>query len=332
MEGESGMNRREALKMGFALTATGAVAGPLFAGVVSEVAKPVRPILDSHIHLFDPTRAGGVPWPLPSDRVLYKPALPGRYERIAQPMGVVGAIAIEASALESDNDWVLGQVEANPIMVGMVGNLTPGDVGFGAQLDRLSRNAFLLGIRYGNLWDRDLFVDRKKPGFIGDLKRLAAAGLTLDSANPDGRLIEGLLDVSQQVPELRIVVDHLPNAAVPSEADEREKYWAHLKELGQNSRVFIKLSEVPVVEDGHLRTETAFYEKLDPLWEIFGEDRVLFGSDWPNSDHVAGYRETLGIVHDYVAGKGAAALGKYFYNNSVAAYRWKARRREQRSA
>jgi L-fuconolactonase len=246
-------------------------------------------------------------------------------------MGIVGAIAIEASPLESDNDWVLNQVSANPILVGMVGNLTPGSVTFATQLERLHRSPFFLGIRYGNLWDRDLFADRSKPGFMDDLKRLAAAGLSFDSANPDGRLIEALLDISQQIPELRIVIDHLPNATIPSQKEERAAYWAHLKALGQNPRVFIKLSEVPVREAEHLRTDAAFYtERLDLLWEIFGEDRILFGSDWPNSDHVAGYAETLGIVREYVAGKGAKATEKYFWSNSIAAYRWKPRRLNQR--
>jgi predicted TIM-barrel fold metal-dependent hydrolase len=325
------MNRRDTLSSLLAWTASGLLPEASFGEASSAPTDVKHRILDSHIHLFDPTRAGGVAWPPVSDKVLYRPALPSRYAGIAAPMGVVGAIAIEASPLESDNDWVLKQVEANPILVGMVGNLAPGSASFGGELERLRRSPYFLGIRYGNLWDRDLLADWKKPGFVGDLKRLAEAGLSLDSANPDGRLVEGLLDVSQQVPELRIVIDHLPNATVPVEELERKKYWGRLRELGQNSRVFIKLSEVPVVEGGRLRTDAAFYrEKLDPLWEIFGEDRVLFGSDWPNSDHVAGYGETLGIVRAYVAGKGAGALRKYLFGNSVAAYRWKPRRADQR--
>ena len=50
------------------------------------------PILDAHIHLFDPTRAEGVPWP-EKDDVIYKPTLPERYAPIAEPFGIVGAIA-----------------------------------------------------------------------------------------------------------------------------------------------------------------------------------------------------------------------------------------------
>jgi len=300
--------------------AAGAMAAP------QNPAPVARPILDAHIHLFDPTRAGGVPWPLPDDSILYKPALPARYEQIVHGLGVVGAIAIEASPLESDNDWVLKQVEANPILVGMVGNLVPGSPSFAAGLERLHRNPFFLGIRYGNLWDRDLFADRKKPGFVDDLRRLAQAGLSFDSANPDDPLIEALLDISQRVPDLRIVIDHLPNAKVPVQVDKRTAYWSNLRALGENPRVFMKLSETPVREGERLRTDTTFYrEKLDRLWEIFGETRILFGSDWPNSDHVASYPETLAIVRSYVSEKGAKAVENYFWHNSISAYRWKPR-------
>jgi L-fuconolactonase len=94
----------------------------------------------------------------------------------------------------------------------------------------------------------------------------------------------------------------------------------------------VKLSEIPRKQGGRLQTEVSFYrDTLDRLWSIFGENRVLFGSDWPNSDHVAGYGETLGIVRAYVNGKGHAASEKYFWKNSIAAYRWKPRDAKQAS-
>jgi len=51
------------------------------------------PIIDTHIHLFDPTRPQGVPWPKKTDAILYQPALPDRYRKIAMPLGITGAIA-----------------------------------------------------------------------------------------------------------------------------------------------------------------------------------------------------------------------------------------------
>jgi L-fuconolactonase len=290
------------------------------------------PILDTHIHLFDPTRPGGVPWPTPDDTALYKPALPGRYQTMSAKYGVVGAIAIEASSLNSDNDWLLKVVADHPIMVGMVGDLVPGSTSYMADLERLHRNPLFLGIRYGNLWDRDLYADLDKPGFVEGLKALQQANLVLDTANPDPRLIRAIVSVAERVPELRIVVDHLPHAIPPAAGPERKQYFEDLHTLAQNPHVFVKLSEIPVVSEGKLRRDPAFYQDaLHTLWETFGEDRFLFGSDWPNSDHVTPFDATMEIVQQYMSSKSVAAREKYYWKNSVAAYRWRPRQPGQPS-
>ncbi|HWX92727.1 MAG TPA: amidohydrolase family protein [Terriglobales bacterium] len=319
------MDRRGILKLALGF-AVGGVEATL-------QARSTAPIIDTHIHLFDPMRTGGVPWPPKDDAVLYKPALPSRYEHITRPLGVVGAIVVEASPLESDNDWVLQQAADHTIVVGLVGDLIPGTSSYGRELDRLHANPLLVGIRYGNLWDRDLAADWKKPGFVSDLRKLASAGLVLDSANPDPKLIRAILDVSQQVPELRVVIDHLPAVTVPTESGARKQYWANLQSLSQNARVFVKLSQVPARVASSVPKDVSFYkDKLDGIWDVFGEDHVLFGSDWPNSDHVATYAETLDLVRSYVATKGSVASDKYFWRNSIVAYGWRPRNPDQPAA
>lgn len=315
------MDRRSALKLGLG-------------AAVSFAAKPLpaqqQPVIDTHIHLFDTGRIGGVPWPEPGDAI-YRPALPDRYASIAKPFGVVGAIAVEASPLRGDNDWVLQLIEHHPIIVGFVGDLVPGSSTFAADLERSRANPLFLGIRCGNLWNRDLSVDAKDPAFLADLRRLASAGLVMDSANPDPKLIEAILRVSQQIPDLRIVIDHLPHAALPDNADVVREYWSNLKTLSGNPRVFVKLSEIPVQVDGRLDADVSHYRgRLDAIWDVFGEDHILFGSDWPNSDHVASFAETFGIVSRYVAGKAPAARDKFFRKNSADAYRWRPRDAAQR--
>jgi L-fuconolactonase len=174
-----------------------------------------------------------------------------------------------------------------------------------------------------------LAVDAKKPRFLSDLKLLAERGLTLDSANPDLRLIRAIHGVAEQLPELRIVIDHLPTAAVPAEAEARKEYWSLLRSLAQDKNVYIKLSEVLAARiEEHGGPEFA-QERLDALWNIFGEDHVLYASDWPNSDHHATYEETITIVRDYVQPKGRDAQEKFFWRNSVAAYRWRRRAADQ---
>jgi predicted TIM-barrel fold metal-dependent hydrolase len=159
---------------------------------------------------------------------------------------------------------------------------------------------------------------------------LAQAGLVFESANPDPSLIRAILKVSQRVPGLRIVIDHLPHAPVPTEQAARQEYEANLRHLAENPGVFIKLSEIPVVMNGKLVTDPSFYRgPLDAIWDVFGEDHILFGSDWPNSDHVEPIADTFAIVHEYISRKSPAAAEKYFWKNSVAAYKWRRRTPDQ---
>src|SRR5882724_2883242 len=103
------------------------------------------PIIDTHIHLFDPTRPQGVPWP-PSDSSIYKPALPGRFRQLAEPLGVRGAIEVECSPWLEDNQWVLDVAAKDKIIVGTIGNLEPGKPDFRKHLERLHKNPLFRGI------------------------------------------------------------------------------------------------------------------------------------------------------------------------------------------
>jgi L-fuconolactonase len=292
-------------------TFLGAAAASLMPAQVNPV-----PIIDAHIHLFDPTRPQGVPWPPKDDAVLYHPALPDRYRKIAEPFGVVGAIEVECSAWVEDNQWVLDIAAKDSIIVGTVGNLEPGKPEFRAQLERFHKNPLFRGIRYGNLWNRDLLDELAKPEFVAGLKALAEAGLVLDTANPNKALMDAVLRVTDKAPELRVVIDHLPQLyPLPD-----------LKELGKRPQVYVKVSEVLRRENGRVPESLNFYRQtLDELWGIFGEDRLLYGSDWPNSDQWAPYKVELSVVREYFRGKGRAAEEKYFWKNSVAAYRWEKR-------
>jgi L-fuconolactonase len=297
------------------------IAGGVAAANMS--AQAAIPIIDTHIHLFDPRRPQGVPWPEKSNAVLYQPALPERYRKIAAPLGIVGAIEVEASPWLEDNQWVLDVAAKDTIIVGTVGDLEPGKPEFRRQLERFHRNPLFLGIRYGNLWNRDLSAELSKPKFVEDLKALADAGLELDTANQNTALIAAAVRLTDLVPNLRVVIDHLPQFDPPSEAVARRAYEANLRELGKRKQVYLKVSEVLRRVGGRVPSDVNFYRpRLDELWEIFGEDRLMYGSDWPNSDLWAPYPQVLKIVREYVSAKGPAAAEKVFWKNSMAAYRW----------
>ncbi len=305
--------------------------GAVLAG--SAVAKPApTPIIDTHIHLFDPTRPGGVPWPPKDNTVLYRPALPDRYHKVTAGLGVVGAIEVECSPLPEDNQWVLDVAAKDSIIVGTIGDLEPAASEFPGQLERLHKNPLFRGIRYGNLWGRDLATAAQNPKFIAGLKLLAQAGLVMDSANPNDTLLPQVLRIADAVPNLRIVIDHLPQMHPPTEATARRRFENTLDELAKRPLVYLKISEVLRRENGNVPMNLAFYRsRLDSYWQRWGEDRVLYGSDWPNSDLWALYPQVLGLMRQYVATKSASAEPKFFWKNALAAYRWVRRNASQKS-
>jgi predicted TIM-barrel fold metal-dependent hydrolase len=256
-------------------------------------------------------------------------AVPGRYKAIAAPFGVVGAIVVEASPRLEDNQWILDQAASAPIIVGLVGRLDPADPAFGKNLERFVKNKLFLGIRQGQL---HLGLD--KPDYLANLKRLADADCSLDVDTPrQGMTATGVLvKVLDKVPSLRLVMDHLPDVRFPDRA-ARETYMAHLNELGRRPQVYIKLSEVVHKFDDKVSPDVYRYKDwLDELWSIFGEDRVMFGSDWPQSEGLEfnSYPNVIGVARAYVATKGTAAMEKVFWRNSGKPYRWVARDPGQR--
>ena len=256
-------------------------------------------IIDTHTHFYDPTRPQGVPWPPKEEAWLYRRVLPADYQRLARPLGVAGTVVVEASAWLEDNQWVLDLAREEPFLLGLVGHLEPGRPEFRRHLERFRKNALFLGIRVG--------VPELRPPYTEDFDRLSDAGLELDVMIPASSYAD-LTRFADRFPKLRIVLNHLPLAPAGDAAA--------LRELGQRPLVFAKVS-------GDLRA--APRGVLDEIWEIFGEDRVIYGSNWPVSDRYATYAEVQKAAAAFVAGKGARAAEKYFRENSRRAYRWRER-------
>jgi L-fucono-1,5-lactonase len=325
------MQRREFLT-GAAVTFAAATGGHA-ASPLENMSDPVTgrarvPIIDTHIHLFDASRPQGAPYK-GSKQYEGGIALPSTYRALAQPLGIVGAIEVEASPWIEDNLWVLEISQSDTIMVGTVGNLQPEKPEFAEYLDRYHRNPLFRGIRYGNLWNYDLVQQVNNPVFIEGLKLVAQADLVLDTANPRVSLLQAIVKVSDRVPDLRIVIDHLPSLD-PTEEDQAE-YDAVLRELRSRPKIFAKLSEIDHRVNGEVVSGLdAHRARLDLLMETFGEDRVVFGSDWPNSVGVATLAQIIALTREYFAARPQAAE-KYFWKNSLQAYKWVKRSDQQPS-
>ena len=322
------LTSRRSFLSGTAAALTCAASLPSFVQALPPAA--TSPIVDAHIHLFDPRRPGGVPWPLPDNRALYRPALPVRYASLARPEGVVAAIAVECSPLASDNDWLLHTAATSDMIVGVIGDVDPAREDFADEIDRLSKNSLFRGIRYGNLWNRDLGQQLENQTFLSNLRHMARGTLVLESANPTPDLVDSLLRLASQIPDLRIVIDHLPQALPPEEPALRTKYLVTLKQLSERPNVFVKGSEILRRIGGKVPLKLSSYKSwLDTLWELFGEDRLFFGSDWPNNDQFAPIDDVFEIAHSYLTTHSATASRKFFWSNSIAVYNWQPRNEEQ---
>ena len=279
------------------------------------------PIIDTHIHIYDPFRPGGTPWPNKDNKVLFQTSLPGRYKSIAQPLGIVGAIAVEASSWVEDNQWVLDVAQQDDIMVGTVGRLVPGTPEFTANLAKFHKNPLYRGIRYG--LGRQGGKEFDRPEFIADLKALADADLVLDTANPSVSLLADVVRVSDRVPNLRVIIDHLPQMVAPTDTAARASYDASMNAFRERPQIYVKVSEVLRRVDGNIPTDLEFYRpRLDEILDVFGPDRVLYGSDWPNADQWLPLPVGLEIVRAYFTGKGQSIAENYFWRNSVKCYKW----------
>jgi predicted TIM-barrel fold metal-dependent hydrolase len=283
-----------------------------------------RPLLmiDTHIHLFDQTRPQGAPYAGGSENK--EPSLPARYRRLAAPLGIVGAIAVEASPWVEDNLWLLEVAETDPIMIGVIGNLQLEKPEFKEYVERYHKNRLFLGIRYGNLWNYSLVKQVSNLSFLEGAKLLQQAGLLLETANPQPDLLDAIIKLSDQVPNLRIVIDHLPAMLRrPTDGRGRAAIEASIRELAKRDRIYAKVSEVLQVIDGKPSMDAARYKTtLDYLFDSFGEDKLVFGSDWPNDAAAVNLPSIVRIVKDYFTSKGRAVAEKVFWKNSVAAYKW----------
>ena len=284
-----------------------------------------RPMIDCHIHLYDPTRPQGPPpdFPPPGDPVLYRPTLPDRFIEVAAPHGVTSTVVVEASTWPQDNDWVLELAEKNPVIVGLVGNLVPGKPQFAAQVRRLSRNPLFRGIRIRGEGNLPIVQGLRDSQWVRDLQLLAEHDLALDVAGWSGSPAD-FAALAQRLPDLRIVINHVAGAKAdgkPLPAPFRQELAA----AAAHPNVFCKISglvESTGAREGKAPRDPAYYAPtIDAFWETFGEDRLIYGSNWPVSDHAAPYAVVFNIVDTYFTAKSPAARRKYFTDNALAAYK-----------
>lgn len=276
-------------------------------------------IIDCHTHFYDPTRSEGIPWP-GKGTSLYRTVLPKHLRAVKQFRRVTGTVIVEASARVEDNAWLLELAKDDPFIVGIVGNLTPGAAEFAKHVKRFAANPLFRGIRISSRLLEELLAKRA----FADLKLLADHDLALDvNGGPDTPAL--VAKVAPELPTLRIVQNHIGNVRITSDAPPRE--WQEgIRAAARHPNVFCKISALVegAARDGQKAPEDlAFYKPyIDVVWNAFGDDRVIYGSNWPVSERAADYQSLQRIVMEYAFKKGDAATAKFCSLNAKRAYKW----------
>jgi L-fuconolactonase len=276
-------------------------------------------IIDTHTHFYDPSRLGGVPWPV-KESSLYRTVLPADWQALANPLGIKETVIVEASPLVEDNQWILDLAAREKCIVGFVGNLDPNDAEFAANVKRFAANPIFRGVRWrGNL----VQLDENKDKVLAGVKALAGHGLSLDLNGPPTTLLHAAR-LAADVPDLRIVINHVGSAGDPQKL--KPEWKENIRLIARQPNVFMKVSGMPEqvrAPEGQAPREVEYYQPvLDHLWHCFGPDRLIYGSNWPVSDRGLPYDAMFQIVSSYFQDKGQEASEKYFWRNSQTAYRW----------
>ncbi|WP_284614999.1 amidohydrolase family protein [Aquabacterium humicola] len=284
-----------------------------------------RPIIDTHIHFWQVTRPGGVPWPTPAEGPIFRDVLPAEYAAIAHASGVVRAGIVEASGIVEDNQWILDLVRNDRFYSFFVGNLEIGAPTFAADLARFARDPRFVGIR-GYLTGPAEGITLS-PAQLTSLRDLARRGMTLDiisrgSKNPKDQ-VQALCTA---VPELRIIIDHLGGAKGPPPVDPT---WE--LEIRRLADVCPKLSMkfssfYDMYAPGDVifasPTDLASYKAhFDVLMSAFGADRLIWASNWPVITLHGSFEAQIAIAEEYLAPFGTKVRDKVMYRNALGFYR-----------
>jgi L-fuconolactonase len=113
----------------------------------------------------------------------------------------------------------------------------------------------------------------------------------------------------------------MPIDGQPIKAEWVETY----ARMAEPPNVYLKVSAL--MEQSTVQPAPAgvdFYRPaLDAMWAAFGEDRVVYGSNWPVCERAGTFKQSIDIVKAYLVGKGQATWDKYFWRNGQTAYKWR---------
>ncbi len=270
--------------------------------------------IDSHQHFWK-YDAGQYPW-IPKGSPLHRDWLPADLAPLLAAAGLDGCIAVQARQTIEESRWLLELADAAPIIRGVVGWVDLRSERLGEQLAQFSTHPKFCGVRHVVQSEPDLNF-MLGADFLRGIGHLHHFGLTYDILITHLQL-PSAIELAKRFSEQPFVVDHIAKPLI--KAGTLSPWREQIRELAKAPNVMCKVSGLITEADHGAWTAADVTPFLDVVAEAFGEDRLMYGSDWPVCLLAGSYPRTHSLVADYFAQHTVEARAKIFGGNAERFY------------
>jgi len=257
--------------------------------------------IDSHQHFwrYDATRHS---WITDEMRALRRDFLPEDLRPELNANRIDATVVVQVEHSEDETHFLLKLAERDPTIAGVVGWVDLRAPDLPQRLEYFSQFEKLRGFRHivqSEPDDRFLLRD----DFCRGISLLREFGFTYDILIY-ARQLPAAVTFVERFPDQRFVIDHI---AKPAIAVREIHDWARsMRAIAANPNVFCKLSGLITEADWNNWTADVFGPYLDVVFDAFGADRLLFGSDWPVCLLAGSYDRVHQLIAGYLNSKPAA--------------------------
>lgn len=271
-------------------------------------------VIDSHVHFwkYDKVRDA---WITKDMQVLREDYLPHNLSTTLKRNGVDGCVAVQADQSELETLFLYELSKTYPFIKGVVGwvDLLKDDVQ--NRLAYFSQYPVVKGFRHIVQAEPDGFLLNQK--FINNVALLQSYNYTYDILVMPHQLND-VLSFVDKLPEQTMVIDHLAKPYIKKK--EIESWKKDVQMIAQNPNIYCKLSGLFTEAQWKEWHAADFYPYLDVVFEAFGVDKVMFGSDWPVILLSGIYVQWKSLLEKYMEQMDEEAQSKVMGGNAIQFY------------